>query len=163
MTSIPEETFRAVIAIIGTSGIESEQIERDVRALVSDDMTARRLIDWIPEAFGIVLVMHISDKVILPKTFSARSTTGKWVVLPFKYEPIFVTVVQIAQTMYHEGPREVFQNISLRSAMTDTVNNALNAGVSLDGACMSGPALLGIPADIYPSPPRSFWRRLFGG
>lgn len=163
MTPIPEETVQAAIAIIGTSGIEDEQIERDVRALVSDDMTARRLIDWIPEAFGIVLVSHISNKIILPKTFSAKSTAGKWVQLPFQTEPIFVTALQIAQVIFHEGPKETFQNVSLRSSMTNTVNNALNSGVSLDGACMSGPALIGIPADVYPSPPKPFWRRLFGG
>lgn len=163
MTPIPEETVQAAIAIIGSSGIEDEQIERDVRALVTDDMTARRLIDWIPEAFGIVLVSHISNKIILPKTFSAKSTAGKWVELPFETEPIFVTALQIAQTMIHDGPKEVFQNVSLRSSMTNTVNNALNSGVSLDGACMSGPALIGIPAEVYPSPPKPFWRRLFGG
>jgi hypothetical protein len=163
MTPISHETVHAAIAIIGTSEVDDEQIERDVRALVSDDMTARRLIDWIPEAFGIVLVSHISNKIILPKTFSAKTAAGKWIQLPLQTEPIFVTALQIAQTMFHEGPKEVFQNVSLRSAMTNTVNDALNSGASLDGGCMSGPALIGIPADVYPSPPMSFWRRLFGG
>lgn len=163
MTPIPDETVRAAISIIGTSDIDDKQIERDVRALVSDDMTARRLIDWIPEAFGIVLISHISNKIGLPKTFSAKTAAGKWIQLPLEIEPIFVTALQVAQTMFHEGPNDVFKNVSLRSSMINVVNSALKSGVSLDGGCISGPALIGIPAEVYPSPPKSFWRRLFGG
>jgi hypothetical protein len=163
MTPIPEETVRAAIFIIGTPEIEDEQIEKDVHALVDDDMAARRLIDWIPEAFGMVLVSHLSNKIVLPKTFSARSTNGKWFEMPFEVEPIFVVTLKMAQTIYHEGPRDVFRNVSRRSSMTNTVNNALNSGASLDGGCLSGPALIGIPADVYPLPPISFWRRLFSG
>jgi hypothetical protein len=163
MTPISEETIRAAIAIIGTSGNEDAQIERDVRALVADEMTSRRLIDLIPEAFGIVLVSHISHKIVLPTTFSAKSSSGQWIHFPFSAEPIFADALRIAQSIFHDGPRDVFQNISLRSSMTNTVNNTLNSGASLDGACLSGPALIGIPADIYPSLPKSFWKKLFGG
>lgn len=163
MTPISEDTIRSAISIIGTQGIEDDQIERDVRALVDDDMSARRLIDWIPEAFGIVLVSYISNKIVLPKTFSAKSAAGKWVEIPFEKEPIFAEALKMAQTIYHEGPKDIFQNVSFRSSMTNTVDNALNSGASLDGAYLSGPALIGIPAEVYPIVTKSFWRRLFGG
>ncbi len=161
MTTVKEETIAAAIEILGSAGIEYGDVERLIRELVSDDMTSRRLIDWIPEAFGFVLVSHLSSKIVLPTTFSAKADSGRWVTLKLTDEPIFTTSLQMAQQMFHNGPREIFQNIALRSAMTNTANNALNAGTSLDGAVFSGPALIGIPANLYPQPPISFWRRLF--
>jgi hypothetical protein len=41
-----------------------------------------------------------------------------------------------------------------------TVNKALNQGVSLDGATLSGPALVGIPAELYLPKPPSLWQRI---
>jgi hypothetical protein len=161
MTPIPNNIVEAAIQIIGTSGIEDEAIESRVRELVSDEMTARRLIDWIPEAFGLVLISHISSKIILPTTFSAKASDGHWVTLKFEAEPIFTVALQMAQSIYQNGPGEVFKNISLRSAMTDSVNRALNSGRSLDGASLSGPALIGIPAEVYSDTPKSFWQKIF--
>lgn len=63
--------------------------------------------------------------------------------------------IQIAQRIYHEGPAEVFKNIAVRSSMTNTINNALNGGATLEGAVLSGPALFGISAEVYPTPPKS--------
>jgi len=161
MTPVTNETIEAAIQIIGRNEIEDEEIEREVRELVADDMTARRLIDWIPEAFGYVLVAHMEGKVVMPTTFMAKASDGKWRSIKFTREPIFVAALQIAQRVYHEGPRELFQNTSLRSSVVNAVSNLLNSGGSLDGACMSGPALIGIPAEVYPAPP-SLWSRLFG-
>jgi hypothetical protein len=149
MTPVSDSVIESAISIIGTTGIADDVIERDVRAVVADDMTARRLIDWIPEAFGLVLVSHISSKLVLPTTFSAQSREGEWRDFNLVLESIFVSALLIAQKMFHNGPREIFRNVSERSSMTSTVNNALNAGVNLDGAQLSGPALIGIPAEVY--------------
>jgi hypothetical protein len=163
MTPVSDETIRTAISIIGADDTDDEKIERDVRAIVVDDMTARRLIDWIPEAFGIVVVSHISSKIIFPTTFSAKFAASDWVELPLRKEPIFAATLQIAQAMFHSGPRELFQKVSFRSSTLDTVNNTLNAGAtleSLDGARLSGPALIGIPAEVYIGLPKSLLRRL---
>ena len=111
-------------------------------------MLARRLIDWIRETFGTVLVSHLKG-ISFSKTFEARDTQGRWQSIPYSSEPIFGAAVVIGQAMCHSGPRGKFQKIAHHSAIFDTVNNALNASASLDGAVMSGPALLSIPADIY--------------
>ncbi len=161
MKPIPVEIISNAIEILSADGITEDEIETRIAALVSDPMEARRLIDWIPEAFGIVLISHLG-KPILPKTFSARDAEGKWKSFRLTYEPIFVAALEIAQAKYHQGPAAQFQSIATRSSVANAANNALNAGVSIDGAVFSGPALIGIPAEVYPSQP-SFWKRLFSG
>jgi hypothetical protein len=81
-------------------------------------------------------------------------------------EPIFQLATELAVEVYHNGPRELFKTIASRSAVITTINKALNAGGSLEGATLSGPALIGIPAEFYASPRvtglRGVWHRLFG-
>lgn len=163
MAPIPHETIERAVAIIGTTGITKDEIEAQVLALVSDAMAARRLIDFIPEAFGLVLLSHLPAKLQLPDSFHARDAGGEMQTFNLNAEPVFIAAVQIGQRIYHEGQAELFQNVSLRSSMVNSVNNALNAGSRLENLVMSGPAFLGIPAEVYPTPPKkSFWRRLFG-
>lgn len=161
MNTIPIELIEQAIIILGRTGISNEEIESEVLSIAQDQMLTRRLIDWIVEAFGMVLVGHISSEIILPTTFLAKNSDGEFISLKFAVEPIFVNALKMAQSIYHEGPREVFQNIALRSSMTNTVSNLLNAGSSLNGAILSGPALLGIPAETYPAPKKTIWNRLF--
>lgn len=158
MLPVPVETIRQVIAILGAEGITDGEVEVRVAALVQDSMVARRLIDWIPEAFGIILVSHIG-KFNLPTSFSAKASDGKWVSFEFKTEPIFGEALQLGAEIYHSGPRNLFSSIALRSSMVASVNNALNAGASLEGSTLSGPALVGIPAETYAN--QFSWRRLF--
>ena len=54
------------------------------------------------------------------------------------------------------------RNVGLRSCYMDAVNNRLAAGGSLDGGVLSGPVLLGIPAEVYQDQTPPFWRRWFG-
>jgi hypothetical protein len=157
---VTAEQLNEAVAIIGRDGISDEEIEVKVASLVKDPMVARRLIDWLPEAFGMVLVSHMG-KVTLPKTFRAKTDQGKWIEIELTVEPIFHDAIRLAMDMYHSGPRNTFSNVATRSAVVDGVNRALNGGESLDGASFSGPALLGIPAEFYVSQPKSFWRRLF--
>ena len=162
MSPIQHDQLEKAVAVLGTEGISDDEIEAGVAALVGDPMAARRLIDWIPEAFGIVLISHIA-KVVLPTTFSAKSSNGEWVKFPFEAEPIFQAALGLATNLYHSGPRSTFGNVAMRSSMVDVVNRALNAGQSIEGATLSGPALIGIPAEVYEKRQVPFWRRLFRG
>lgn len=160
MLQVESELVERTIAIIGADGISDEEVEARVLALAKEPMLARRLIDWVPEAFGIVFVPHLAE-VKLPTTFSVKSNRGEWVEFKFQVEPIFPIAVRIGMDMFHSGSRNTFKNVVLRSAMIDAVNKALNQGDSIDGATLSGPALIGIPAEIYQPQPPSLWQRLF--
>jgi hypothetical protein len=160
MLTVPAEKIRQVVAILGAEGITESEVEARVAALVQDKMVARRLIDWIPEAFGLILVSHIG-KFNLPTSFSAKAADGRWIEFEFKSEPIFGEALQLGAEIYHAGPRSLFSNIAMRSSMVAVVNNALNAGGSLEGSALSGPALIGIPAETYGHQRPFSWRRLF--
>src|SRR5262249_12705685 len=138
-----------------------DEQERRVLELVEDPMMARRLIDWIPEAFGLVLAAHIG-KLEFSNTFSAKNRWGNWVTIEVSREPIFAAAAKHVIAMLHSGPRDAYRTIAERSALLDAVNKALNAGDSIEGARWSGPALNGIPAEVYVPRPQSWWRRVFG-
>jgi len=128
------------------------EIEAAVLALSDGDaMLARRLIDVVPEGFGLVLVSHIesAQSMQLPTAFSVQNTAGDWVEFPFQCEPIFIAAVLAAQQMFHAGPRLKFQTVTDRSALLNTVNNALNNGGSLEASTLAGPRFLGIAAAVY--------------
>ncbi|HSX61620.1 MAG TPA: hypothetical protein VLF18_15575 [Tahibacter sp.] len=161
MQPISAAQLEHVIAIIGTDGITDAEIEAKVAALFPDPMSARRAIDWLPEAFGLVLIGHMA-KVTLPTTFRARSKHGQWVEFALDAEPVFKDSLRLGTDMYHSGPRNVFTAVAQRSSLVAAVNKALHAGHSIDGATLSGPALIGIPAEVYRPEPPSLWRRLFG-
>jgi hypothetical protein len=162
MLTVPTEAIHKAIALLGVEGVSESEVESGIASFAGDKMVARRLIDWVPEAFGIVLASHIG-KINLPATFSARSHNGEWKHFEFKVEPIFIESLRIATDVYHSGDRSIFGNIAKRSSMIDVVNKALNAGDSIDGATLSGPALVGIPAEVYEGKSKSPWQRFLRG
>lgn len=136
---------------MGSEGIDDDDVETRVAALVQDPMLARRLIDWLPEAFGIVLISHMGT-VTSPDTFSAKNKSGEWVQFDLKAEPIFELATRLAMRIFHEGPRSTFSNIVGRSALLAAASRGLDDGESLDGASLGGLAMLGIPAEVYFAP-----------
>jgi hypothetical protein len=161
MSSTIDELVTGCISVLGQPGISPDEVEREVLRLAADPMMARRLIDWVPEAFGLVLVSHIG-KVQFGNTFSALDQRGKWITIDVSREPIFAAALKPATVMFHSGPRDVFESIATRSSTLACVNSALNAGASIENAHLSGPALIGIPAEVYVSRRQSWWRRLLG-
>lgn len=130
---------------------DDEQLEAQVRALVDDELSVRRLLDVIPEAFGMVMVAHLpaAAGVILPDTFSAQDEDDEWTAIALHAEPIFAVAADIATHTFHNGPRAQMQAIAGRSSLLSAVSNALDAGHELDGATLGGPQFFGLPASLY--------------
>ena len=165
MFNVTDELLQRAISLLGEGERRDAEILVSVARLVPDKLTAHRLIDWIPEAFGMVLLPHVGE-VVLPTTFSARAKDGTWKQFSFDREPIFGLTLPIATEMYHDGRRAIFSKIAQRSSLVVIANKALNAGKSLDGAQVGGPAMLGIPAEFYEMQlkptGKSFWKKLVG-
>jgi hypothetical protein len=153
------EQLQSAIAILGCGEPGETAIAARIAELVGDPTIAMRLSAWIPEVFGIVLASHLG-RISLPKTFSAKSSDGEWLELELDAEPIFKSTLPLALAMFHSGPRDTFHKVAVRSSVLLATNNLLNAGGSLDGATLSGPALIGIAAEIYLKNDQSLWRRL---
>ncbi len=164
MFTVSPESLQRTISLLGEGERREMEIEIAVARFADDKLTARRLIDWTPEAFGYVLLPHVAD-MTLPTTFTAKTRDGEWKAFAFDREPLFADAVRVATEMYRDGPRGVFSAIAKRSSMVAAVNKALSDGQSLTGATLPGPAMAGIPAEFYDpkaKPAPSFWRKLVG-
>ena len=167
MHDISADLVQRTISLLGEGERRDTEIEIGVARFAPDKLTARRLIDWIPEAFGYVLLPHVGD-MSLPTSFSAMAKDGTWREFAFDREPIFGQAVQIATQMYRDNPRGVFSAVARRSAMLAPVNDLLNEGRSIKGMKVAGPAMAAIPAEFYDpgakaaKPATSFWKKLVG-
>jgi hypothetical protein len=148
MQSISQRQLEQVAGILADLS-EPEQ-EAAVIALLGDERLARRAIDWLVEAFGLVLLPHIAA-LTLPNTFKARSNSGEWVEFPFSSDPIFIQAIKLGTELYHQGQHVVFGKIALRSAMVIAVNKALNAGADINGGVLGPPSMIGLKAEMYRS------------
>lgn len=66
------------IGELAISGLTPEKYESAVADLVGDHGLANRIIDWLPEAFGLILVGHMGN-ITLPKAFKAKDRFGDWI------------------------------------------------------------------------------------
>ena len=148
MQSIALETLDQV-AKVASSSSSLEEREASVVALVGGRELARRALDWLPEAFGFVLVTHMNLGVVLPKVFMAKTVAGCWVEIPLAKDPVFCSSLELASIMFHNGPREVFTALATSSFAVDVVNKALNAGESLAGATIQPLRMHGLAAEAY--------------
>ncbi|MFC2252382.1 hypothetical protein ACETRX_22280 [Labrys portucalensis] len=152
MTPVSLDTIYATVDLLGAQEhYPDDGVEERIRHLVNDDLTMHRLADVIPEAFGLVLISHIpaASGVSLPTCFYAQDDQGGWQPFPFNREPIFAVAIEIAQHVFHNGPRHVMKNIADRSGLLATIGNALDQGGSLGGSTLHGPRFFGLPASLY--------------
>jgi len=135
---------------LAKSFVRASDEEREIAALAlaGDQMLARRALDWLPEAFGLLMAGHVPG-LELPTTFSARNNMGDWKQFPFSAEPLFAHALRLAVEARESGEEELFRAIADKSSVVATLNKALNGGASLSGAKLSGPALIGVPAETY--------------
>ncbi len=152
MSAVPKgcdpDVLQAALRLLGSAELKRDEIETRIRALGVDEAIATRLVDVVPEAFGVALVSHLPGGDTLNALLSARGSDGEWRDIPFAGEPIFAEALEIATAMFHEGPRALFRTIADRSAAVATVNEVLDAGGSLEGGTLTL-RLLGVPAETY--------------
>jgi hypothetical protein len=143
-----DEFVALAVRLLGDATLSAEEVESSLRGLVKDPTLARRLIDWIPEAFAYALVSH-SWNVKLPKRFKVENRQGDWESFEFQCEPCFASAIRAGLDMYHSGPREQFGRIASKSATLASINKALNAGAEINGAELGALKMFGIPAEFY--------------
>ena len=154
MKALSSDLIYQAVKILGAQPDADDAVEAQVRALVQDELTVRRLADVVPEAFGLVLASHLpgAESMTLPDTFCAQDEDSEWVEFPLRREPIFVVALDIAQHTFHNGPRALMQNLTDRSSLLSAINKGLNAGGSLDGTTLGPPSFFGLPAALYQAP-----------
>lgn len=152
MNEISADIVAQAIELLGAEEATEERLADQFAALVGDELDACRLRDCIPEAFGLVLASHLCPSMKLPDCFQALDESGTWRPIPLRAEPVFVHALPIALHTFHHGPRARFRNIANMSSVVAALDNALNAGGSLDGSTLHGPQMQGLPARLYDVP-----------
>ena len=137
------------VAVIAASSSTPEEYEAAAFSLIGNSELTRRALDWLPEAFGIVLVSHMELGITLPQSFMARNHAGVWLEFPLDSDPIFADSLKLATTVFHNGPRDVFSALATASSIVDTVNQTLNSGGSLAGAVFQPIRMHGLSAEAY--------------
>lgn len=148
MQTLAFEILEQIAALAASSKSEADY-ETSVTRLVGDAAVARRALDWLPEAFGIVLASHVEPSIKPPATFLARNRAGDWNEYPLTADPIFVESIRLAAVVYHNGPREVFSRLASASSIYHVVNDALENGASLKDARLQPIRMFGLAAETY--------------
>jgi len=143
MDTLSLDQLEKIASLVADRSIDVIERESQATAIAGSLGLARRAIDWLPEAFGLVALEGLG--VGLPSTFSAKSTDGTWHQLPIALEPLFALSVRLALQL----PQESFRAIAEQSSCVNAVDSALNAGATLIGARISGPALVSVGAETY--------------
>jgi hypothetical protein len=145
MESVSNDTIRAAVEILGSCEQVDDEVERRIRSLVAEDLTMRRLVAFIPEAFGWVVVSHLPGATEMSlKGFIMEDGGGPF---PFISEPIFAEAVKIGQFTFHNGPRHLIRNIANRSAILSAASGLLDKVGSLKGCAFA--SCIALPASLY--------------
>lgn len=151
MEYICQKVVDAAAHVLGEREHIDDDMIRRIEALVIEPLSISRLINVIPEAFAMVLISHMptAKGVVLPRTFHARNRMRGWTEFLLEAEPIFGSAILVAQHIYQNGPRQIFQNNANRSALVSSISNALHVEGSLEGATIAALAFEELPASLY--------------
>lgn len=156
LSDTPDDLVQRAISIMASRPEIDDAMIAELRTVAGDDMLARRLIAWIPEALGhVYLARRGLDPV--PATFGVRDALGNPRELPVDAEPLYRQITRMATDL----PALHVENLAHRSSAFSAVDALISDGGDISDAVLSGPALISIPAEIY-GKPKGLLRRLFG-
>lgn len=148
LASLNKEVLKLISDLMASEGYPNAKSEQEISTLAGELGLAKRATEWLPEAFGHVLISHISG-VILPMTFHVKDVNGYWHELPFTAEPLVRDAIELGVEAIDLGLGNIVAKISLRSSIVAAVNSALNSGTDISGAKISGPAFVNLSAEMY--------------
>lgn len=138
------------IAQLSVSDVTESEYKRLAADVVGDPHLARRIIEWLPEACGLMLIGHM-DGVGLPTTFEARDRAGEWKSFPLSRDPIVADALEFASRIIHDGPTYLFEGLAMQIVVLGRMDRALNAGESLEGTILPPPRMRSVYAEMLAS------------
>ena len=144
MEMLSRAQLEQIAAIVADRSLSHADRESRATAIAGSSVLANRALDWLPEAFGLLALSQIPD-FVPPTTFSAIDQDGAWHQFPFSAEPLFDLSIELARSTCNH----LIRPIGEQSSCVNAVDQALNAGHSLKGATISGPALVSVLAETY--------------
>ena len=143
MDTLSQDQLKSIASLVADRTLTALERESRAHSIAGSQELAHRALDWLPEAFGLVALSRI-EGLDLPTTFSAKSRSGTWHEFPLSAEPLYAQALALTH-----DPEVPFKAVAEQSSCVNAVDNALNSGASVQGAKISGPALVGTPAEAY--------------
>ena len=150
------EIATAVEMFLGNrAATESELVEK-IDGTIHDRDLAERLIEFLPLAFGRVLLTKWG--VTLPGYFVRMLDNGGFTPeCPLDAEPLWKPAVAFARKAQTAMSKEEFYAIAARSAEVDAATKAMQAGSDPKNLVGATPILMR-EAPMPPSPPKKSWQ-----
>ena len=146
-----ELVTRTLVAYANPANESEDDVVNDLCSIGVARLLAERLIVLVPLAFGRVLIAHMEEVHFeMSAVLTALDGTSKSCDL--RTDGLFVTALEIATAMFHEGPRHLFQAAATVSAEVAVVNKMLHAGAPLAGARFMEPRFLRLSFEEWTSP-----------
>lgn len=106
-----DELVRLTAKLLADADRSDQVLEQKVLALTNDAVLSRRMIDWIPEIYALVLATHAWN-LRVPNTLRAKNRNGAWEDFAFDREPCVPSDFKLATQHYHSGEREAFGRVA---------------------------------------------------
>lgn len=137
------------------SATEAELVEK-IRNVVGHEDLAERLVEFVPLAFGRVLLTKWGVK--LPNEFVRMMGPNEFSdKCPLLAEPLWKPALAYAREAEHRLSKEEFWSISSWSAETDAVSKAIAAG-SKPQDLVGAPPILMRAAPLPAMPDKHWWQ-----
>lgn len=155
-----DKLVRITASILASPDLNEDEIEQKVLELSNDALLARRLIDWIPEIFGYVMILR-GYEISPPDKFFAKNKSGEWEAFEFKLEPCLEPAFRLASELFYAEDKEAFNRIFCLSSTFGLLKQVLEAGGEVKDTEFKALTMVGIPAEFYRSKKKSWLRSLF--
>jgi len=145
-----ELVTRTLEAYAGSAYESEEEIVGGLCSAGVARLVAERLVALVPLAFGRVLVSHM-EKLEFSTSAILTARDGSPQSCDLRTDGLFLSALEIATAMYHEGPRHLFQAAASASAEVAAVNQLLNSGGTLAGVRFKEPRFLRLSFEDWTS------------
>lgn len=147
-----KELVTRTLAAFASSVHESdEDIVSELCATGVSRLLAERLVALVPLAFGRVLLAHL-EPMEFPMSAVLMTQDGSPKSCDLTTDQTFISALELATTMFHEGPRDLFQAAATVSAEVAAASELLHSGATLAGVRFTEPMFLRLSYEEWTSP-----------
>ena len=149
-----ENLVAQAIAIMSEEDIPDDMMIARIRKLMPRRVLAERLLIFIPEGFGLVMLGH-QVLLLFPENFKVKDRFDNWVEFPLQAEPVLLIAMSMGMAAAHSeyaNRVKAFERIALRSSSRAVIQKARTGVMGEKFMKMQSLPILGVAAEVYGEP-----------